>query len=87
MNKWIDITDRVPGEFQPVLAARERTCGCDEECRCAGSGSVSMAMLNRDGDWERSADSLMLFGITHWQPIPKPPRAANQTSGDPNAVR
>ena len=62
MSEWISVKDRLPDEFEWVLA-------CDKD-RCVGE-----AMFTRIGErWDGPYGEYQLHGVTHWMPMPEPPK-------------
>lgn len=64
--KWISVKDRLPRNYMSVLAYMPRHYPCQLIHEC---------YIGSDGEWHSSA----VYGvksedITHWMPIPKPPK-------------
>ena len=61
--KWISVQERLPKAFEPVIV-----------CRKIGGGEVKVEQGHKDvTDWWK------VYGtrtkqVTHWMPLPKPPR-------------
>ena len=61
--KWISVQERLPKTFEPVIVCRE-----------IGGGEVKVEQGHKDvTDWWK------VYGtrtkqVTHWMPLPKPPR-------------
>lgn len=61
--KWISVQERLPKTFEPVIVCRE-----------IGGGTVKVEQGHKDvTDWWK------VYGtrtkqVTHWMPLPKPPR-------------
>ena len=61
MSEWIRVEDRLPKPFQVVLVYMPHVC------RCAG-------YLNSNKDWIVDRVDLSGIRVTHWTPIPDPPK-------------
>ena len=63
MNNWISVKDRLPDEKQEIL-----TINSEEK----------MEVCFYEKEWEgifQQCDGLIkIFNITHWQPLPEPPK-------------
>ena len=64
-NAWIPVTERLPEEMKPVLA----WCGEGYFAECA-------RWTGRR--WVKMWDFEDLTGVTHWMPLPKPPKEENK---------
>lgn len=58
LNDWISVDDRLPENIKDVIAFDDQ-------------GSMAIAYYNR-GKWDSDPD--ILWMVTHWQPLPKPPK-------------
>ena len=59
--KWIPVTERLPESGEWVL--------------CACRASIFLVMKYDDGDWyENPAHVYMRGFVTHWMPLPEPPK-------------
>ena len=64
MSEWIDAKLRLPDVEQDVLA----WCGwCITAC-------YKLPNARRGADWSTEDGSNPVFGVTHWQPLPEPPK-------------
>lgn len=59
--KWIPVTERLPEEDKPVLAWTNCGSFC-ESAKWTGYG------------WNVTWDYEELFEVTHWMPLPEPPK-------------
>ena len=61
IQRWIPVTERLPEELKPVLTLNEE--GYFSECgRWTGRR------------WETTWEFEDLTGVTHWMPLPEPPK-------------
>ena len=61
MSKWINVAEALPKEYERVLI-------CNDRLLCA------VGWINDDGEWRLSWDGSKLREVTHWQPLPEPPK-------------
>lgn len=63
---WISVKDRLP----------ELRYGNRSDCVliCYENGSVSIGIYYADIDWADLTDDDMWRSVTHWMPLPKPPK-------------
>jgi hypothetical protein len=61
-TKWIPVTERLPEHFSYVLLWDS----LDKDC--------FMGVLRDDGEWYVPGYQGALFLITHWMPLPEPPK-------------
>lgn len=62
MSEWIPVTERLPENGKYVL------CFCRANIIC-------VLRRDKDGDWyENPAHVYMSSFVTHWMPIPEPPK-------------
>lgn len=61
LQKWIPVTERLPEEDKPVLA----WTNCGSFCESAKWTGYR---------WEVTWDYEELFEVTHWMPLPDPPK-------------
>ena len=59
--RWIPVTDRLPERFVYVLAMTD-------------FGEAAVARLKGNGRWYIGWDNDRYEGITHWMPLPEPPK-------------
>lgn len=64
---WISITDKLPQDIDNVLAYS--TCSNDENVR------VEVAYFDRETNEWCGAPKYFLKDITHWMPLPEPPKS------------
>lgn len=64
VNQWISVKDRLPKEWYEVLAYSEM-------------GKIEQAIYV-NGRWKLSAFLGEIVDVTHWQPLPKPPKDGEQ---------
>lgn len=62
---WINVKDRLPENTDNVLAFSSKA----HNVNC----SVEVAFLDEDKQW-KGAPTYFTDGITHWQPLPDPPK-------------
>ena len=60
---WIPVTERLPGEWKPVLIFVTNPAGW--ECVTTDIFGNGVWMENCDTEWHN---------VTHWMPLPKPPK-------------
>lgn len=58
LNGWINVKDRLPEEFAPVIVCRK-------------GGKVESGMLDVNGWWK--VYGTRTKNVTHWMPMPEPP--------------
>lgn len=68
--KWIDVKDKLPEAFQPVIICRANK---------DGQKKVEAGMLDVNGWWK-------IYGtrtksVTHWMPMPEAPREGDNDNG------
>lgn len=65
MNEWISVKDRLPGNFETVLALRK-------------DGAMFVGRYTPWQHWEiwtaRKSTKVITITVTHWMPLPEPPR-------------
>ena len=61
MSEWISVKERLPDDFEWVLAV--------DKDRCVGEAMFS----SMDGSWDGPYGEYHLYGVTHWMPMPEPP--------------
>ncbi len=61
-RRWIPVSERLPEPLVPVLAFPDE------------GGGVSFAMLFRDGLFSEAHNDGEVIPVTHWQPLPEPPK-------------
>jgi hypothetical protein len=60
--KWIPVTERLPKKFNNALAVR----------KCGDWFSIDVECIIADGKW--CGDVFDKNEVTHWMPLPEPPR-------------
>lgn len=60
-KRWIPVTERLPEELKNVLAYTDVGCFA-ETAHWTGFR------------WEKTWDFEVLYGVTHWMPLPEPPK-------------
>lgn len=65
---WISVEDRLPKEKQKVLVYMPADERCDHEYICEALYNYAWH------GWEDADEPIELEGITHWMPLPQPPR-------------
>lgn len=68
MPRWIPVTERLPDNID------EEVLVCNEGYGKDGTGFATVAVYNGNGwleCWERKT---YLTAVTHWMPLPKPPK-------------
>ena len=58
--QWIPVTEQLPGENRKVLACL--------------SSKITVVALLRQNDWYVSWNHAPLNFVTHWMPLPEPPK-------------
>ena len=66
MAEWISVDDRMPENFQTVLVARD-------------DGGIFCWMYSADSTTEEVwvddyANAFSVYRVTHWMPLPEPPK-------------
>ena len=62
---WISVEDALPAKYKPVIVCREY----DAE----GAVKIEQGMLT-DGGWWKVHGTNVKKGLTHWMPLPEPPK-------------
>lgn len=60
-SRWIPVTERLPERFVYVLVMTD-------------FGEAAVARLKGNGRWYIGWDNDQYAGITHWMPLPEPPK-------------
>jgi hypothetical protein len=63
--KWIDVNKRLPKTSFEVLTSSTTS---------KGKYLGMYVLYYADGEWWRSMDGLWVFVVTHWMPLPEPPK-------------
>lgn len=63
MSEWISVKEELPEQFHVVIACRTNK---------AGERVVEAGYYSGDGIWKTVAQPTK--GVTHWMPMPKPPK-------------
>lgn len=63
-NTWVDASDRLPANHEKVIVW-SNTAGIFLASRVPAH--------NADNYWRDTASLWRIHGVTHWQPLPKPP--------------
>lgn len=58
--EWIKVSDRLPQNLFDTIF-------CDMD------GNVGAGFIDHNGEWKLPGD-IPLYNITHWMPLPKPPK-------------
>lgn len=64
VQKWISISERLPEELKNVLVYTD-------------VGSFVETAHWTGYRWEKTWDFEVLYGVTHWMPLPEPPKEGN----------
>ena len=62
MTNWISVKDRLPKQKQDIIAW--------------GNGSVQLVYCDKDKFYD-VYELRIVLNITHWQPLPEPPKEAD----------
>ena len=62
-GKWIPVTERLPSKNQRVLA-----------CRTLNDGGFVFWAKQWDNKWFDMEWNCIRYGVTHWMPLPEPPK-------------
>lgn len=73
VNQWISVKDRLPENNKPVLCFVIDTTG-EGRTYVIGSCEHSEFWFLKIGDNKRFSFPHMQIKVTHWQPLPKPPK-------------
>ena len=60
MSEWIGVNESLPRTHEVVLVFAE--------------GEIQTACLNRDCDWQGFDYKWIADEVTHWMPLPEPPK-------------
>lgn len=66
-QKWISVKERLPEAGEDVLAY-------------LGEGIFGICWLLKDGYWETRDSFLYPDDVTHWQPLPEPPKEEGENA-------
>lgn len=73
VNQWISVKDRLPEDNKPVLCFVIDTTG-EGRTYVIGSCEHSEFWFLKIGDNKRFSFPYMQIKVTHWQPLPEPPK-------------
>lgn len=63
-QKWIPVTERLPEDLQDVLCINKYHFYL-----------VGWLTLDAAGNYKCETDGELMFDVTHWMPLPSPPKA------------
>lgn len=63
-SKWIPVTERLPGEHQTVLSINPEYV----------EYQIGWLANSEEGGVVCVGDGIELYGVTHWMPLPEPPK-------------
>jgi hypothetical protein len=73
VDRWINVKDRLPEDNKPVLCFVIDTTG-EGSSYVIGSCEHSEFWFLKIGDNKRFSFPHMQIKVTHWQPLPEPPK-------------
>lgn len=76
MNTWIPMSEQLPPVDSPVLIHTSDGTVC-AACRTTFAGDTWWDGAGFDGyewEWTWSRENEPWLGVTHWMPLPEPPR-------------
>ena len=70
MNEWVKLKDRMPDAYVEVLVEVDGHRGPSWR-----NNHMLVAYMGHDGHfWEERHKDKELIGVTHWMPLPEPPK-------------
>lgn len=66
-RRWIPATERLPRNYTPVLA-------CIPSLAQTKQQTVHECHIGADGEWHSATAPAYREAVTHWMPLPKPPK-------------
>jgi hypothetical protein len=70
-HNWISVSDRLPSDFDNVLIWSNGMCVTGAYLVCVELGKPLQWIVN---DWDESETTIKLDDVTHWMPLPEPPK-------------
>lgn len=67
VQEWISVNDRLPRNYTPVLAYIPSLAQTMQQ-------TVHECHIGADGEWHSSTAPAYREGVTHWMPMPQPPK-------------
>lgn len=67
MSEWISVKERLPKAGEDVIAY-------------LGEGIFEICWMLKDGCWETRDAYLDTDAVTHWQPLPEPPKEEGENT-------
>ncbi len=67
-NEWISVNDRLP-----EIGTNKQYPHCSDNVIATSGKSVFLAYYE-DGEWCNTKTDFPTNVVTHWQPLPKPPK-------------
>lgn len=67
VQEWISVDDRLPRNYTPVLAYIPSLAQTMQQ-------TVHECHIGADGEWHSSTAPAYREGVTHWMPMPHPPK-------------
>ena len=67
VQEWISVTERLPRNYTPVLAYIPSLAQTMQQ-------TVHECHIGADGEWHSSTAPAYREGVTHWMPMPQPPK-------------
>ncbi len=65
MREWISVKDKMPQPFKTVLVHMPGETPCE---------TVREGFIDRDGSWYAALYRRDQGEVTHWMPLPEPPK-------------
>lgn len=67
MSEWISVKNRVPKSYEVVLV-------CNIDSKVKSNRWVCAGQINNEGYWCNQFDDSDHITVTHWMPLPEPPK-------------
>lgn len=74
-QQWIPVSERLPK--RAISATGKRTCPSSDEVLVyvERTGAILIAEYWHDGGfWEEPEENQTIWNVTHWMPLPEPPK-------------
>jgi hypothetical protein len=79
MSEWISVDERLPDDINDYLIVIKHKYKCEKEWKhdvdvATSNGSYLNDFWDTNNDWDEGQE----IHVTHWQPLPEPPKEADK---------